>query len=116
MHSDKFNFSKIEDLNYLKYVFYYFIEFNLIPALIDKYRDYRYSKIESFNESILTDESYFSQFFKYMTFEKIKIQKKIFLIVYLKSFMISEKNKLNLYVVMQFFMLIVCMLSMNILH
>ena len=87
MHSDNFNFSKIEDLNYLKYVLYYFIEFNLIPALIDRYRDYRYGKIESFNESILTDESYFSQFFKYMSFEKIKIQKKnisnsIFEIIY----------------------------------
>jgi len=55
--SDNFNFSKIEDL---KYVLYYFIEFNLIPSLIDRYRDYKFNKIESFNESILTDESYFS--------------------------------------------------------
>ena len=58
--SDNFNFSKIEDLKYLKYVLYYFIEFNLIPSLIDRYRDYKFSKIPSFNESILTDESYFS--------------------------------------------------------
>ena len=75
--SDIFNFSKIEDLNYLILVSYYFIEFNLIPALIDRYRDYKYGKIESFDESILTNESYFSQYFKYIPIEKIKIQKKI---------------------------------------
>lgn len=62
LQSDKFNFSKIEDLNYLKYVYYYFIEFNLIPALIDRYRDYKYGKLKSFDESILTNESYFSEF------------------------------------------------------
>jgi hypothetical protein len=77
LQSDNFNLSKIEDLNHLKYVLYYFIEFNLIPSLIDRYRDYKFGKIESFNESILTDESYFSQYFKNMTIEKIKIQKKI---------------------------------------
>ena len=77
LQSDIFNFSKIEDLNYLILVKYYFIEFNLIPSLIDRYRDYKYGKIESFNESILTNESNFSEFFKYLPIEKIKIQKKI---------------------------------------
>ena len=71
LQGDNYNFSKIEDLNDLKYTTYYFIEFNLIPALIDEYRDYKYGKIGFFNESILTDESYFLQSFDYIT-EKIK--------------------------------------------
>ena len=75
--------------------------------MIDRYRDYKYGYVKSFNESILTDESFFSEFFESMTMTnaKIKIEKKIFLIVFLKSFMILEKwITKNLYVVMPFFM------------
>ena len=71
-----FNISKNEDLIYFTY---YFIEFILIPSLIDRYRDYKYGYAKSFNESILTDESFFSEFFESMTMTnaKIKIEKKI---------------------------------------